>query len=332
MKNLKILQFLLFSLLVICFAACDCESKNNDDNGKVTQSSPLVGRWEYNNTAFIFNSDKSGCHETDLNSEGLSVRKSHFTWESTGTHLLLTYDGSGGHGEGDFAYSYILENDLLTIYYSDGVLMGIYKKTANKTENDSNSNNNGPTVSGNINGYDYADLGLSVKWATCNVGASKPEDYGGYYAWGETEEKENYDLSTYKHRNEKEFTNIGSDISGTPYDVAHVKWGGSWRMPTKTEQDELCTRCTWTWTTLNGINGCHVTGPNGNSIFLPAAGCRESTNLKDRGWEGNYWSGASGNGNLKDDKYFLGFDEGGGYLDCTIMRYYGHSVRPIIDK
>ncbi len=120
------------------------------------------------------------------------------------------------------------------------------------------------------------DLGLpsGTKWATCNVGASSPEEYGGYYAWGETEEKDYYDTETYIHYNSNigEYANIGDDISGTQYDVAHVKWGNSWRMPTQEEVLELCNNCTWKIFVYNNTYGNLITGPNGNSIFMPAAG------------------------------------------------------------
>lgn len=146
------------------------------------------------------------------------------------------------------------------------------------------------------------NLGLSVKWAACNVGASSPEEYGGYYAWGETEEKSDYSWDTYKWCN-------GSWDSMTKYctdsycrtvdnktvldpedDVAHVKLGGSWRMPTLDEIEELCNECTWTSTTYNGVKGQLVTGPNGNSIFLPAAGYCRNTDFEYRGLEGGYSS------------------------------------------
>ena len=127
------------------------------------------------------------------------------------------------------------------------------------------------------------DLGLSVKWASHNVGASSPEDFGGYYAWCETEEKSDYSLKTCKYYQ-------GSNISGTQYDVAHVKWGGSWRMPTLDEIIELMYNCSWKWTTYNGVKGQLVTGPNGNSIFLPAAGYRYRTSVGYVGYGGYYWS------------------------------------------
>ena len=193
------------------------------------------------------------------------------------------------------------------------------------------------------NGHEYVDLGLpsGIKWATCNVGATSPEEYGGYYAWGETEEKSNYDWSTYKWRN-------GSYGSMTKYytdgsygtvdnktvldpedDVARVKWGGSWRMPTKAEQDELRDNCTWTWTIQNGVNGYKVTGPNGNSIFLPAAGYRLGTNLYDSGSYGYYWSSSLGS-SYSSDAYYLYFYSGGYGWDGGI-RCSGHSVRPVLE-
>ena len=171
------------------------------------------------------------------------------------------------------------------------------------------------------------DLGLSVCWAGWNVGASSPEGYGNYYAWGETTTKSDYSIRSYQYHNGSEYVNIGSKISGTQYDVARAQWGGSWRMPTKAEFEELINRCTWTWTTYNNVNGYKVTGPNGNSIFLPAAGYRDGTELYNRGSHGRYWSGSlyeSG----QSDAYRLSFDSGGrGVYDY--YRERGYAVRPV---
>ena len=154
-----------------------------------------------------------------------------------------------------------------------------------------------------MDGYEYVDLGLSVKWASYNIGATKPEEYGDYFAWGETTTKSTYNWSTYKWRN-------GSDNSLTKYntksiygtvdnktkldaidDAAVVNWGGSWRMPTHAEMTELRDNCTWTWTSQNGVNGCKVTSKrNGNSIFFPAAGYRDDSSLYNAGSYGYYWS------------------------------------------
>ena len=172
------------------------------------------------------------------------------------------------------------------------------------------------------------DLGLSVCWAGWNVGASSPEGYGNYYAWGETTTKSSYTESSYQYHNGS-YVNIGSNICGTQYDVARAQWGGSWRMPTKAEFEELINRCTWTWITYNNVNGYKVTGPNGKSIFLPAAGRLDGTELILRGSEGNYRSGTL----LESSSsyaYSLTFC-GGGYrvVNKYLYRERGLAVRPV---
>ena len=183
-----------------------------------------------------------------------------------------------------------------------------------------------------INGHEYVDLGLSVKWATCNVGASKPEDNGDYFAWGETYTKSSYDIDNC----ETYYKNI-SNIGGTSCDVARVKWGGTWRMPTKDEFQGLIDNCTWTWTTQNGANGYKVTSKkNGKSIFLPAAGNRYGTSLRHArcysyfhhdSCHGHYWSSTPYESSTQD-AYYLAFDSGyhGWFWS---RRYYGQSVRPV---
>lgn len=172
------------------------------------------------------------------------------------------------------------------------------------------------------------DLGLSVKWANCNVGALIPEGVGGYYAWGETEEKDEYTDSTYKYRDSNGYIDIGSSISGTQYDVAHVKWGGSWRMPTEGEVTELVEKCTWKWTTSKGVEGLTVTGPSGYSIFLPAAGHRKNWDVDERGSCGYCWSGTQYENN---GAYCLMYEDYGWYCSNGCERYEGHSVRAVTD-
>lgn len=183
-------------------------------------------------------------------------------------------------------------------------------------------------VSGTIAGHDYVDLGLSVKWATCNVGALSPSDYGNYYAWGETTTK-----STYKEGNCKTYNKNIDDISGNPkYDAARANWGGSWRLPTKAEMEELKKECTWEWTCQGGHNGYKVTSKtNGNSIFLPAAGCRvKSKSLLYRAGEfGYYWSSTPYEINTLV-AYHLCFGGGDPYV-FWIDRKFGHGVRPVSD-
>ncbi len=195
----------------------------------------------------------------------------------------------------------------------------------------------------NLNaGHEYVDLGLSVKWATCNVGATKPEDYGDYFAWGEVEPKTTYNWSTYKYSkesyktmtkycNNSSYGNGGFTDNKTVLDpeddAATANWGGTWRMPTKAEQDELRNNCTWDWTTQNGVRGYKVTGPNGNSIFLPAAGCMYGGALYGAGSDGYYWS-SSLYADSPDLAYGVNF--GSGYVVWNDDdRYYGLSVRPV---
>ena len=197
-------------------------------------------------------------------------------------------------------------------------------------------------ISGMENGYAYVDLGLSVKWATCNVGANAPEEYGDYFAWGEVEPKEYYDWSTYKYGtdsveltkycNSSSYGKDGFTDNKTVLDIeddaASANWGGAWRMPTKAEQDELRNKCTWTWTTQNGVNGYKVVGSNGNSIFLPAAGYMYGGTLKYAGSGGYYWSSLLYTDD-SDCAYRVYFDSGGVGWYYGLNRYNGHSVRPV---
>ena len=140
------------------------------------------------------------------------------------------------------------------------------------------------------------NLGLpsGTRWASCNIGSSKPEEHGDHFAWAELKVKDNYDWDTYVHYDSKKngYSNLGSCISGSKYDAAHEIWGDKWRMPTLEQIKELLDCCIFEWTALNGVNGGKFTGPNGNSIFLPAAGYRFSNDMEEVGEGGAYWSGA----------------------------------------
>ena len=200
------------------------------------------------------------------------------------------------------------------------------------------------------------DLGLpsGTKWACCNVEADKPEDFGGYYAWGETEVKDAYNSVTYQYitgvdvdgdgwyDSDVVWQNIGSDIGGTQYDVAHVKWGGSWMMPSLDKIKELVDNCTYSWISMNGVEGGKFTGPNGSSIFLPAAGYREEDYLAwDDGSYGDYWSSTQHTSELYS-AFCLGFfsnysfsleELGGDYMGWGYMsRECGHPVRPVLSS
>lgn len=176
------------------------------------------------------------------------------------------------------------------------------------------------------------DLGLSVLWSDRNVGASSPSDYGGYYAWGETSTKRDYSWSTYSHcdGNWDNCHNIGSNIAGSRYDVARQAWGGGWKLPTKAQWEELIDRCTWTWTTDGGHSGYKVTGPNGNSIFLPAAGSRLGTSSYYVDSPGYYWSSTLSESGT-DYAWYLYFRSGDHVMNDG-SRYVGDAVRPVTEK
>ena len=193
-----------------------------------------------------------------------------------------------------------------------------------------------------VQGHECVDLGLSVKWATCNVGANSPEEYGDYYAWGETSTKSEYSWETYKWCR-------GSGTSLTKYcsnsslgsvdyksvldksdDVAYVRWGNKWRMPTFEEVNELYDKCHWENATCNGINGQLVTGPNGNSIFLPYSGYYYTAagGLVGCGESASYWSSTirkPGDSDYNASYHNLTSCKGNGF------RCRGYTVRPVTE-
>ena len=134
------------------------------------------------------------------------------------------------------------------------------------------------------------DLGLSVNWANCNVGASEPQEYGDYFAWGEVNSKDYFSPNNYQYYSNGNFVDIGSDISGTEYDAATSNMGSDWRMPTKAEFEELINKCEWKFITYRRERGWKITGPNGNSIFLPVAGYMLNDWNDDASIYGHYWS------------------------------------------
>jgi len=175
------------------------------------------------------------------------------------------------------------------------------------------------------------DLGLpsGTKWASFNIGADKPEDYGYYYAWGEVETKNSYGWDNYEHCDGTKETchDIGSEISGTQYDVAHVKWGGDWQMPTADQINELVNNCQHEITTVNGVTGTLVTGPNGNTIFLPCAGFMSGNTLYHPNEYGLYKSGSRCNDDLME-AWLLNADADA-FVRIGIWNSTGHSVRAV---
>ncbi|MBR5689399.1 MAG: hypothetical protein IKX17_02990, partial [Prevotella sp.] len=176
-----------------------------------------------------------------------------------------------------------------------------------------------------------------------NVGATKPEEYGDYFAWGETTPKENYTWETYKwcidnrnnltkYCNYSSLGNNGFTDNKTELDLeddaAYMNWGSNWRMPNSEQIQEITSNCNWEWAQLNGISGFKVTGPNGNSIFLPAAGWRANESLYDS--TGEYFSCTlRTDDDGPDGAHYLHFDSNGVSWRTWSRRSHGLSIRPV---
>lgn len=185
------------------------------------------------------------------------------------------------------------------------------------------------------------DLGLpsGLKWANMNIGATAPEEYGDYFAWGETTPKKSYNWDTHlycqgslstitKYCTTSDYGTVDGKTTLEPKDdAAQANWGGAWRMPTKEEMWELCDNCTWTKGTLNGVEGHYVTGKNGNSIFMPNAGYYIDSEIHSESAEGYYWSSTLGSDN---STLAFNFQIGEGMVIVNDYdRAYGRSVRAV---
>ncbi len=256
------------------------EAINNISGGQTTISVPIVTTSSATNIT-VTGATLSG---SITSNGGATITACGFMYGTSASYLTQTATATANGSS--FSYSLTGLNASTTYYYKAyatnsagtayGELMSFTTQTASTSYSD-------PT--GYLNGYGYVDLGLpsGTKWATCNVGASTPTAYGNYYAWGETTTKETYNSSTYTYSGNP--TTLPSSS-----DAATANWGSGWRMPTYDELNELKNNCTVTWTTQNGINGRLFTGPNGNSIFLPAAGFNADSFLNYAGSSGYYWS------------------------------------------
>ena len=250
-------------------------------------------------------------------------------------HLISTVNGVAtdlgfGGASGNVIFKYT--NDLLAFSSDGGKTWYAISGAAPFTM---------PKSSGKVDGYAYVDLGLpsGLKWATMNVGAKEENDYGTHFAWGEIAPApdNNYlspNCKAYNITSSALKTSGVLDANGNltaDYDAATQNWSENWRMPTKAEFDELLNNCTWTWTSLGGVNGYKVeSGWNGNWIFLPAAGYRHSTSSSDVGSYGSYWSSTvDEDSNTSADRLY--FYSGKKYSDYN-SRFYGRTVRPVVSE
>ena len=301
------------------------------------------------NNGEIINAGSDGDLKISLSGDVLTVESAANSSATDQTSVTIDTNGD----ESDFYFA------ILPVCFSNGITVKCYDSEdcllfAKKVEKEIN------TISGSgavkmiglgraqdwINSVPTApdelyavDLGLSVKWAPYNVGATKPEEYGDYFAWGETASKKDYKWTNYQFGTSKNgpfskyvidsgYGTVDHKIVLDPEDdAAYTNWNGNWRLPSNEEAAELIDNCTWSWTTRNGVKGYKVTGPSGNFIFLPANGMRSGTSLSDAGSKGNYWSSSLS----ADGAYFASspFFNQSEVQSGNNYRYLGLGVRPV---
>lgn len=301
-------------MTLVCMMMVSCKPELEKPEGPVVITAEV--------TEITLNSAKCGGGVSD--GGGAVVVERGVCWNTSGNPTVLDFTTKDGSGLGSYT-SKMTGLERGTTYY-----VRAYAANANGVAG------YGEEVTFTTLDYEYVDLGLSVKWATCNVGATSPEDYGHYYAWGETSTKSDYSSSncpTYGLSISQLQSQGYIDGEGnlTPqYDAATANCGGDWRMPTGAEQVELLNNCTWTWTTQNGVNGYNVKGPNGNSIFLPAAGFRHGSSLKYAGSIGFFWISTHYDDDYDNEARGLNFGSDDQYM-TNCIRFCGQSVRPVVE-
>lgn len=258
----------------ISFSSCSKEEEegNNKGNGNGNSNS-IVATWYCEENPEIggicFNSDGTGYVFFDG-----KEKKDNFTYELKGGVINFL----SGRGYEGMSWQYVIIGNKLVITWN-GVSISYSKRDGKVDDKDNSDINSSVTTDTKA-----VDLGLSVKWASCNIGASSPEEFGDYFAWGETEPYQ-YGRK-YKHSDGYDGT-----ILKASDDVATVKWGENWHTPSVAEMNELKSNCKWTSTTINGVLGYKITGANGNSIFIPTAGGMSFSDTPERvGEYGYYWT------------------------------------------
>ena len=304
-------------------------SFNGEDMNISAQLSPKTGR-----VRFVSDSERSFTLSGISSYTSFNLSNKTFASSSAALELSTAQQGeeySSGYVYGFYTDENAREIKLITddaFYVRTFPLSMLQSGKSGYITAPTTENNEGWThFTGTLNGHGWVDLALpsGLKWAKCNVGASSPEDYGNYYAWGETSTK-----SSYTEDNSTTYRKDMSDIGGNAtYDVARKQWGSSWRLPTQAEFEELLDEenCTWEWTTQSGVNGYRVTSKiNDASIFLSAVGSRRGTSLYGAGYDGYYWS-STPYGSRASSLYFLS----GNHYTYSANRDYGCSVRPVTE-
>jgi len=338
----SLLTFMMVAMLSIGFVSCGSDDDNDSSDGI------LVGEWQECESDGVFRNDATDYEvmhmrlRADGTGDWWSVSKgkedSHkysfnYSGSINGTSGTITMTITSSTNSSDIGRS-----QTVTVTYINEILHSgeiYYKKTNGTPKDDTDSDGNTYKSCPDNKHPHVIDLGLpsGTKWACCNVGASMPEGYGNYYAWGETQPKKTYNWNTYQYgyykdgsRDYSHIEDIGKDIGGTTYDAATVNWGELWRTPTHEQFRELRESCSSVWTTYNGVNGLQFTGINGGTIFIPAAGHHNLAELADVGSTGFYLSSS-----LRITLEYWGFyftkeiiDE-----DNWVLRCGGSTVRPV---
>ena len=328
MKRMCLILATVVSVMMLSCNPTENDDNTSDDGGNIQEvENPTVVTKSVEDitetTARVI------CQVTD--DGGAEVIERGVSWNMEGAPGFLTPEGEGL----GMYNSYLSSLEANTTYCvrayaknSAGISYGeeMIFTTLNRLEE----------YDGEISGHAYVDLGLSsgLKWATCNIGANNPEDYGDYFAWGETITKTEYTSSnsvtcelSISQLQSQGYVDGGGNLTSS-HDAATANWGGTWRLPTKEECQELVDNCTWEWARVNGVGGVKVIGPNGNCIFLPAAGCRYGIMLCDAGIYGRFWSSTPDEYIYDYLTYFLYFYDGG-ESESRYERYYGMPVRPV---
>ena len=323
-------------VLTAAFFATGCNKENNDTDVRVTTYTPQ----DVTQTSAV-------CGGDVIVTQGLSLNELGVCWSTSNkptvedAHLHTT----------NWSEPYVCTITCLepgtTYHVRAYALRGLeYYYGGDKTFTTEGNSGGGGGGGGGWSSHDYVNLGLpsGTLWATCNVGANTPEEYGDYFAWGETEPKTTYNWSTYKYAN-GDYKKLTKYCNDSEYgyngftdnlttlqpsdDAATANWGNGWRMPTLEEWNELRNNTTRTWTTQNGVNGSLFTASNGNSLFLPAAGYREDT-LYHVGSHGTCWSSSIDwdNPSSAFDFWFSLIIGRGSGMGCS-SRYLGQSVRAV---
>ena len=304
MKKIYLIMTLV-ALMVSCGPKVDTPILNTSEVSEITLTS-------------------AQCGGKILTSGNSIVTERGVCWSTEQNPTVLDSHTNDGKGLGRFTSNLenLTENTTYYVRAYATITEGIttYGNEVSFTTLDSNYEE---VETGEINGHAYVDLGLSVKWATCNVGANSPEEYGQYFAWGETNPKteftEENSLTNKKHM---------EDFSGDEqYDAAAANWGGGWRMATSDEYTELINDCTWI---LVENEGYKVTGPNGNSIFIPTSGFYNGSSLDNSGTFS--WSSTPCN-EYDNDVQSKAFCIYADFIFVSNLadRYVGATVRPVVE-